>query len=194
MSIALPLILDAGYAIDRDMTEKLKGHIGATLTIAHIYTLVKGAIIGPSSHLNHDGAAISCCLDAEYSRPRPWQWIPPSSLMERNGPSNNPDQHNATESGMGGRQTRLRGTNTRENLLEALLGKVSTITMIDRDDMEPDAPLAGYSLDSLISVELRNWILRETGVDLSLPSIVRAASLRALAADILAQRDAQQSV
>ena len=70
------------------------------------------------------------------------------------------------------------------------MDKVSSITMIERDDIEPDAPLANYSLDSLVSVELRNWIRRETGVELPLPKIVNAGNLRALATHILAQREA----
>jgi len=41
--------------------------------------------------------------------------------------------------------------------------------MIDRDEVEPDTPLSNYSLDSLVSVELRNWIRRQTGVELALP-------------------------
>ena len=69
------------------------------------------------------------------------------------------------------------------------MDKVSSITMIERDEIEPDAPLVNYSLDSLVSVELRTWIRRETGVELTLPRIVNAEHLRALARHILSQRE-----
>lgn len=63
------------------------------------------------------------------------------------------------------------------------------MTVIDRDEVGADAPLASFGLDSLVSVELRNWIRRKTGVDLLLLSaIAKAESLCALATDILAQR------
>ena len=70
------------------------------------------------------------------------------------------------------------------------MDKVSTITMIERDEIEPAAPLSNYSLDSLVSVELRNWLRRETGVELPLSRIVGAGNLAALAAHVFAQREA----
>ena len=66
--------------------------------------------------------------------------------------------------------------------------KVSAITMIDKDYIEAGAPTSKYRLDSLVSVELRNWIRRETGIELPLTAIVRAGTLRTFATNILAQR------
>lgn len=75
-------------------------------------------------------------------------------------------------------------------LLSALMNKVSSITMIERDEIEADAPLSNYGLDSLVSVELRNWIRRETSVELAPSKIANTANLRALATFILGQIDA----
>jgi acyl carrier protein len=74
-------------------------------------------------------------------------------------------------------------------LIEALISKVSAMTMIEREDVRADVPLASYSLDSLVSVELRNWIRRETTVELALSAILQAENLQALAEQILAQRN-----
>ncbi|KAF1730467.1 Nonribosomal peptide synthetase 14 [Beauveria bassiana] len=63
--------------------------------------------------------------------------------------------------------------------------------MIERDEVHADAPLRNYGLDSLISVELRNWIRRQTKVELPLPRIVGAKNLRTLAQNILAQKEPQ---
>lgn len=63
------------------------------------------------------------------------------------------------------------------------------MTMIERDEVEADAPLMSFGLDSLVSVELRNWIRRETSVELALTTITHAANLKALATHILAQRE-----
>lgn len=43
-------------------------------------------------------------------------------------------------------------------------------------------------LDSLVSFELRNWIRREMGVELTLTQIVGAANLQALAQQIRSQQ------
>ena len=58
-----------------------------------------------------------------------------------------------------------------------------------REDVRADIPLISYSLDSLVSVELRNWIRRETSVELALSAILQAENLQALSENILAQRD-----
>ena len=60
--------------------------------------------------------------------------------------------------------------------------------MIEREDVRADIPLTSYSLDSLVSVELRNWIRRETSVELVLSAILQAENLQALSGNILAQR------
>lgn len=193
VSIALPLVLDIGYVADRDLTETLKHSLRTTLTGAHIRTIVKGAIIGPSSGLNHDGKAISFNFASGDDRTTlPWQSFHPKALVglieaEQRSPETNGESKDADT-----RSTALRIANDGDPLLcllDALTTKVSSITMIDRDEVEPDAPLSDYSLDSLVSVELRNWIRRETGVRLPLPKIVGAGNLRALAAYILSQNE-----
>lgn len=73
-------------------------------------------------------------------------------------------------------------------LIEALITKVAAMTMLDRDEVGVDTALASFSLDSLVSVESRNWIRRETGVDLLLSSIMQAESLRAMATEIMEKR------
>ena len=58
--------------------------------------------------------------------------------------------------------------------------------MINREDIRADRSLDEYGLDSLVSVELRNWIRREFGAELSLTGIVGAEHVRALSEKILA--------
>ncbi|KAG5990097.1 hypothetical protein E4U52_004955 [Claviceps spartinae] len=62
------------------------------------------------------------------------------------------------------------------------------MAIMDREEIRSDEPVASYNLDSLVSVELRNWIRRETGVELLLSSITQAESLRALATEILEKK------
>jgi acyl carrier protein len=193
IAIALPVVLDVGYAFDNGLTEALKLSLGATLTEADLHTAVKGAIIGPSSGLNHDGKAISFRFSSgEDPNTLGWQYYHPLALAERvNAKQRNSESDSSGQDG-GAQLNGLRATNGDDpllTLLEALMDKVSSITMIERDEVEPDAPLAAYGLDSLVSVELRNWIRRETGVETPLPTITRAENLRALATYILSQRE-----
>lgn len=190
VSIALPVVLDVGYVADRNLTESLKTSLGATLTQAQLHTLVKGAIIGPSSSLNHNGNALSLTFVSGEDRiTRPWQCFRPRSLIHLMKTQHTTAASDASGSYCAPTRPGGLGHASTTDLLDALIRKVSSITMIDRDEIEPDAPLAEYSLDSLVSVELRNWIRRETRVDLSLPKIVGAPNLRALAAQVYSLRE-----
>lgn len=190
----MPIVLGVGYVAERGLDEKLKGSLGAILTEAHLRTAIKGAIIGPSSGINRDGTAISFSFArGDDSGTMPWQCFHPRALVDYIRAESRAE--GATEPGLGNnsRSKRLRidaESNPLDLLLDALMDKVASITMIERDEIEPDAPLANYSLDSLVSVELRTWIRRETGVELTLPKIVNADNLRALARHILSQREA----
>lgn len=58
--------------------------------------------------------------------------------------------------------------------------KVSTILMIDKDDIDGRQPIAAYGLDSLVAVEIRNWITRETDASLQILELLSSSSLIAL--------------
>lgn len=67
------------------------------------------------------------------------------------------------------------------SFLVALMERICTLTMMDADEVSPDGDLNDYGLDSLVSVELRNWMRRETGVEVALNQILGMGSLRDLA-------------
>ncbi|CAM1509651.1 Fc.00g033900.m01.CDS01 [Cosmosporella sp. VM-42] len=194
VSVALPVVLDVGYVADRDLTDKLKGSLGAVLSEQHLRTVIKGAIIGPSSGLHEKGKAVSFSFArGDDGSTLPWQSFHPRALVDYIRTETRAD--GTSHSGRGS-DLRSKGLHLSSEsdpqlvLLNALMNKVSGITMIERDEIEPDTPLSNYSLDSLVSVELRNWIRRETGVELPLPKIVHAGNLRGLTTHILSQREA----
>lgn len=46
--------------------------------------------------------------------------------------------------------------------------KLARAMMMPADDVDPDRPLSAYGVDSLMAVELRNWVLREFGAVLGM--------------------------
>ena len=46
-------------------------------------------------------------------------------------------------------------------IYDCLAAKFSTVLMIAEEDLSAKKPLGGYGVDSLVAVELRNWIARE---------------------------------
>jgi hypothetical protein len=61
-----------------------------------------------------------------------------------------------------------------------LVDRVSTILMIVKDEIDGRQPIAAYGLDSLVAVEIRNWITRETGASLQVLELLSSGSLIAL--------------
>ncbi|KAJ5082272.1 hypothetical protein N7532_011315 [Penicillium argentinense] len=67
----------------------------------------------------------------------------------------------------------------------ALTHKISNILMRPLEDMDPSAPISVYGLDSLVAIEIRNWITRELEANMQILEILTSDSLPALAEHIL---------
>ena len=162
--------------------------MGLALTESQLYTLIKGALVGSSSSLYLNETAFATTVHLSSATPLPWEHFNPLFAMRRGSTLH--DSGNASQD-TNGRSNNLPGARQLGNagLVNGLIGKISSMTMIDRDEVQPKRPLADYGVDSLVSVELRNWIRRKFGAELSLPSIVGAQDVKALAADILAKKE-----
>ncbi|KAI1297050.1 putative polyketide synthase [Xylaria venustula] len=195
VSVALPVVLDVGYVAANNLSEILKESLGATLTMADIRTIVKGIIMGQSSpfHHNHKSAAFKMYLNGQPVQEGSWTYFHPVHTKERLKA-----ELQKRGKGKGGIGTDMYSTlwtaaeDPLVGLTEALITKISAMVMLDRDDVGAEIPLASYGLDSLVSVELRNWIRRETDVELPLSAITQAENLLSLAANIIAQREGAQ--
>lgn len=65
--------------------------------------------------------------------------------------------------------------------------KVSVMMMKSVDEIDRSKPLGAYGLDSLITIEVRNWIFREIQAGLQIMEILVAKSVVELAGLILKQ-------
>jgi hypothetical protein len=50
--------------------------------------------------------------------------------------------------------------------------KFSTVLMIAEEDLGAEKPMGAYGVDSLVGVELRNWISREMGASVMLVDLL----------------------
>lgn len=181
VSISLPVVDDFGYVIQQGIREQIIEKLGFYISIAQVHTLLKGAIVGPSSGLNRDARTIAFVLEDSFGgkmhvleqRSRYLSALRQKKWRKNKGLVNGTEGVSAVEG--------------EQSLLDALADKVSSITMMNREDVTPTRGLGEYGLDSLVSVELRNWVKREHGADLALTQIVGAANLQALA-DLVVDR------
>ncbi|KAH7127804.1 putative polyketide synthase [Dactylonectria estremocensis] len=65
-------------------------------------------------------------------------------------------------------------------ILDALMKKLSKSLMIALEDIDPASPTSVYGVDSLVAVEVRNWLLREVKADVPVFEILQASSLQLL--------------
>lgn len=72
-------------------------------------------------------------------------------------------------------------------LQEALVKKISSMLMISPDDVQPENSVADLGLDSLVAVELRNWIVRELDANLPVMDIVACTTVQEFF-DLVARR------
>lgn len=82
---------------------------------------------------------------------------------------------------IGSNMTMLKAPETAE-LLAGEIGRTlfGFLMRAETEVVDLDAPLASVGIDSLISIELRNWIRRSLGVEVTVLEIVRADSVRDL--------------
>jgi aryl carrier-like protein len=80
------------------------------------------------------------------------------------------------------------GPGDRPGLLAALLrDKMARLLGTSPDRLDGDRPLLQFGIDSLMAVELRNWLESELRVDLPIVALMRSPSISGLA-ELLAER------
>lgn len=78
--------------------------------------------------------------------------------------SNRQSDASSTTTRASARQTLIEAESlaaAKQVIYDCLAVKFSTVLMIDEEDLNPNKALGMYGTDSLIAVELRNWIRRE---------------------------------
>ena len=70
---------------------------------------------------------------------------------------------------------------------DAIARRVSSVLTIPLEDIVPTMGLARYGLDSLVAIEIRNWIFRELEAYLQILEIVGAESLISLSKVVLSK-------
>lgn len=71
-----------------------------------------------------------------------------------------------------------------KHILQAFMQKMSRSLLMPLEDMKSERPTSSFGIDSLVAVELRNWIMREVQVEVPVFEILQAASLNSLASKI----------
>ena len=63
---------------------------------------------------------------------------------------------------------------------EVLVEKIASVSMILEEDVDLDKSLAAYGMDSLVAVEIRNWIINEMAANIPALEFIASSSLGGL--------------
>jgi len=70
------------------------------------------------------------------------------------------------------------------DLCAGIIRKTASLTGTPKEEIKEDHSLKRYGMDSLVAVEMRNWLLKVSTVELAAADILNAASIRELAEKI----------
>ena len=71
-----------------------------------------------------------------------------------------------------------------QQICESMIAKVSSLSMIPAEDMSETKPMSEYGMDSLVAVEMRNWLFKEMDATIPILELLANQSLLSLAAKI----------
>ncbi|KAL4922536.1 hypothetical protein BDW62DRAFT_54743 [Aspergillus aurantiobrunneus] len=69
----------------------------------------------------------------------------------------------------------------------AIVRKLAAMFFVEEESIQVGASLAKYGVDSLVAVELRNWLVVQLAVELSIFDIMQSASVKQLASSLAAK-------
>lgn len=193
MTIDIGYLLSVGFVAEHD---EYVDHVKAMgLKVMHnsdLHGLLSIAMepsktTGNSQEEPHHPAQIMCGLP-HNSYSESWYWINDNRFAALR------NQHQANASGGGGSTISLREELSRcthddmatatDLITSAMVERLAKLMMMPESDVDAGKPLSAYGVDSLVAVEVRNWIARETGVDVSVFDIMANIPMRALAGDL----------
>lgn len=106
-----------------------------------------------------------------------WYWIKDGKFAS---PLNNGSTISLSEELL----TAVDMTAATELISEAIVEKLAILMMVPVADIDPEKPLSTYGVDSLVAVEVRNWLAKEVLVDVSVFEIMANIPIKQLAVNL----------
>jgi len=192
VSLDLGIIADAGYAADHHDAMKFLFDQGfTTVKLEELIALVNYAISKPvasndTSQLITGFAALDAnkpeselpvsLLDAKFFQVR-YGASGRSGANANNGGGDTVDVRKALEKAA---DLAAAGLVVRD----ALIAKMSRVLATAAEDINPERTIASYGADSLVAVELKNWITRELEANVPILEILSSKTINAVADEI----------
>ena len=191
-SINLGPVEDVGYLEDKDTLGRIfKARGWSTINEGLLHRIIRASILQQTHKLNPDntGQLITAIMPGDP----PFEPLHRFSALRSaagtragGGGGSGAATSNATKLAM--LKNAAKGDLDHPTLLAVAIELVNTVLMRSlgvSESLDPTRPLANYGVDSLVSVELRNWVRAELGAEMSALEIVGARTLTTLCETML---------
>lgn len=184
-TIDIGAIQDVGYVAEAEHERQvIFSHLSHDRILEEeLFAMVKDAIVHASSRDDREGQVMAG-LKLVPDKPLPfWAADVRFSHSVRSIQSTGGGTTRDTGAWQVGKKLRQATTVEEANQIisQALVTKISKLSMTPADEIVPEKPLAAYGLDSLVAIEMRNWLIGELEVDVPLLQLMNSPSLTALA-------------
>ena len=192
-AIDLGAVSDVGYlAENADKQDLVRSSIGSgTVNEVELHALIAAAVSGK---MNPDSSSSSCSghcitgLDIAPGAPAPsWMSDAKFALIRPQVDSATANKTLANSAVSLRESLKVAATlEEAEALVYAgLVDKVSAILAMAKEDIDGRQPISAYGLDSLVAVEIRNWVTRQTEANLQVLELLSSGSLLSLSHHIV---------
>lgn len=193
-TIDLPMVRDAGYlAADKSRLDQASHQLGgASVDASDIRALLAAAIRDELRDTcdNHCLFGLHAIKTSPVAELPFWAQDPKLSHLLRASilaeTESSDIQHTNAEVSPGAAVRHASSRPSAEALIaQAVVQKLASTLMRPVDEIDPAAQISAYGLDSLVAIEIRNWITRELEASLQILEILTSDSVHALSRVIL---------
>ncbi|KAJ6013440.1 hypothetical protein N7540_008031 [Penicillium herquei] len=192
-TIDLPIVRGVGYLSDDSKREEIAAQLGTESVDATDIRGLVAAAMRKEMQTTCEGHCI-VGFDGVKTTPASEQpfWVSDtklSHLLRLSTLAGAGTADSAASNDQTSPATAIRQCQTRESaeaiVVSALAHKISSILMRPIEEVDPAVSISVYGLDSLVAIEIRNWITRELEANMQVLEILSGESLVDLAGHIL---------
>lgn len=188
VSLALAAVSDAGYLADsesgaaraEDVLRNLGGDSGNTICEAEVLALLRAAVTGETASCHHH---VITGVAVQGRRPQPF-WAGDKKFTQILGDLDTEAGEDSNEGGSGGTVLNpgMSQPDAEDAVCRGLVAKIAVLLMMEPEELDVTRSLSHYPLDSLVAIEVRNFITRQYEASLQVLELLSSGSIQTLSA------------